>query len=164
MSFFSLLAMLSLSLSPDFFFVSALTSPQFPFVFACGYEAKLIFAGSESGGSSVGIFVVRDKAFILFLFFFFHKPIFVSQVKSSSSSTKKRHKIEKQTHLLLLLLLSQSHFCFTLKKKKTKPNKIKDRKNLSKKTQNLFHGIIWMFCGYFIMKWRIVIIVWLMRK
>ena len=157
--------MLSLSLSPDFFFVSALTSPQFPFVFACGYGAKLIFAGSESGGSGVGIFVVRDKAFILFLFFFFHKPIFISQVKSSSSSTKKRHKIVKQTHLLLLLLLSQSHFCFTLKKKKkTKPNKIKDRKNLSKKTQNLFHGVVWIFCCYFIMKWRIVIIVWLMRK
>ena len=160
--------MLSLSLSPNSLFVSALTSPESPFVsteFACGYGAKLVFVGTESGGSGVGIFVVKDKAFIFFLFFFFHKPIFVSQVKSSSSSTKKRHKIEKQTHLLLLLLLSQSHFCFTLKKKqKTKPNKIKDRKNLSKKTQNLFHGIIWMFCGYFIMKWRIVIIVWLMRK
>ena len=25
-------------------------------------------------------------------------------------------------------------------------------------------NVVWMFCGYFIMKWRIVIIVWLMRK
>ena len=51
--FFSPLAMLSLSLSPDSLFVSAFTSPQSPFVsteFTCGYGAKLIFAGSESGG------------------------------------------------------------------------------------------------------------------
>ena len=76
--------MLSLSLSPDSLFVSALTSPQSPFVsteFACGYGAKLVFAGSESGGFGVGIFVVRGKASIFFLFFFFHKPIFISQVK-----------------------------------------------------------------------------------
>ena len=62
-----------------------LTSPHPPpFVFAeftCGHVAKLVFAGSESGGFGVGIFVVRDKAFIFFLFFFFHKPIFVRQVK-----------------------------------------------------------------------------------
>ena len=61
-----------------------LTSPHYPFVsakFACGYRAKLVFAGSESGGFGVGIFVVRDKAFIFFLFFFFHKPIFIRQVK-----------------------------------------------------------------------------------
>ena len=64
--------------------VSALTSPHSPFVsakFACGYRAKLVFAGSESGGFDVGIFVVKDKAFIFYLFFFFHKPIFVRQVK-----------------------------------------------------------------------------------
>ena len=82
--FSSLLAMLSLSPSPNSLFVYALTSPQSPFVsieFACGYGAKLVFAGSESGSFGVGIFVVKDKAFIFFLFFFFHKLIFVSQVK-----------------------------------------------------------------------------------
>ena len=93
-----------------------------------------------------------------------------SLVKSSSSSTKKSSQEQRQIgsvniakEKIVTRCFHAFHFRFTLQKQ-TKPKILKDRKNLSKKSQNLFHGILWMFCGYFIMKWRIVIIVWLMRK
>ena len=90
--------------------------------------------------------------------------------KSSSSSTKKSSQEQRRIGFVNITMkkivtrcFHAFHFCFTLQKQ-TKPKILKDGKNLSKKTQNLFHSVVWMFCGYFIMKWRIVIIVWLMRK
>ena len=155
--FFSLLSLLSLSLSPYSLLVSTLTSPHL--TTPSSLPSSLV--GIEPNSSLLIVKVV-----VLVLEFSWPKTKLLSFSssssftnpssldKSSSSSTKKSSLEQRRIGFVNIAMekivtrcFHAFHFHFTLQKQ-TKPKILKDRKNLSKKTQNLFHGVLdvlWLF-------------------